>query len=105
MASVNAAAARLDAHFLADQPRRAAVTMASRVRSVVRQLTSRIDITGAAIFPRWQHMVIEVKVMSTSTVPGRRPRPAASSSPRLPNWLSLNSAAFKWLEIGLLVST
>jgi hypothetical protein len=34
-----------------------------------------MDVTGAALFPRWQHTVIEVKVMSMSTV--ARPRAVA----------------------------
>jgi hypothetical protein len=35
-----------------------------------------MDVTGAAAMPRWQHIVIELNVMSTSTA--ERPAVAAS---------------------------
>ena len=44
------------------------VTDTSRVRSVVRKRTTRIDVTGATDRPRRQHIEIEVNVMSISTV-------------------------------------
>ena len=43
-------------------------TSASRVTSSARWVTSRIDVIGVAAIPRWQHIVIAVKVTSTSTV-------------------------------------
>jgi hypothetical protein len=43
---------------------------------VARERTIRIVVTGGATMPRWQHIVIEVKVMSTSTV--GNPQAAAS---------------------------
>jgi hypothetical protein len=65
-------------------------------RSSPRWVTSRIDVIGAAVMPRWQQIVTAVKVMSTSTdgspnafatrsiasVVSPDPSPLLSSTPR-----------------------